>query len=131
MSKKSAFTAFVVTLIIIGAIVHLSPARAKDYSPGMNIPVKGLVTMVDIGAATCIPCKMMAPILEKLDKEYKGKAAIIFLDVRFHRETAISFGINGIPTQIFYDAKGKEVQRHLGYMSEAAIVAQFKKMGVE
>jgi thioredoxin 1 len=131
MSKKSAFTAFVVTLIIIGALVHLSPARAKDYSPGMKIPVKGMVTMVDIGAATCIPCKMMAPILEKLDKEYKGKAAIIFLDVRFHRETAISFGINGIPTQIFYDANGKEVQRHLGYMSEAAIVAQFKKMGVE
>ena len=131
MSKKSAFTAFVVTLIIIGAIVQLSPAWAKDYSPGMKIPVKGMVTMVDIGAATCIPCKMMAPILEKLDKNYKGKAAIIYLDVRYHRDTAISFGINGIPTQIFYDAKGKEVQRHIGYMSEAAIVDQFKKMGIE
>jgi len=131
MSKKSAVAVIAVTLIVIGAFMHLSPARAKDYSPGMPIPAKGMVTMVDIGAATCIPCKMMAPILEKLDKTYRGKAAIIYLDVRYHREKAISFGINGIPTQIFYDAKGKEVQRHIGYMSEAAIVAQFKKMGIE
>ena len=43
----------------------------------------------------------------------------------------MSFGINGIPTQIFSDKKGNEVHRHLGYMSEDAIVAQFKKMGVE
>jgi thioredoxin 1 len=113
------------TLFIVGDL------GAKDYGPGMKVPVKGMVTILDIGAASCIPCKMMAPILEKLEKKYDGKAAVIFLDVRYHKETAISFGINGIPTQIFYDKKGNEVYRHLGFMSEDAIVAQFKKMGVE
>lgn len=131
MGKKSAVAVFIVTLVVIGALMHLSPAGAKDYGPGMPIPAKGMVTMLDIGAATCIPCKMMAPILEKLDKTYRGKAAIIYLDVRYHREKAISFGINGIPTQIFFDKNGKEVYRHIGFMNEAAIVAQFKKMGVE
>jgi thioredoxin 1 len=46
-----------------------------------DIPAKNTVTMVDLGAKTCIPCKLMAPILEELEKEYKGRAAVIFIDV--------------------------------------------------
>lgn len=129
--RKKVFVSALIVIISISGAIYLSPAWAKDYSAGMKIPVKGMVTILDIGAASCIPCKMMAPILEKLEKKYDGKAAVIFLDVRYHKETAISFGINGIPTQIFYDKKGNEVYRHLGYMSEDAIVAQFKKMGIE
>lgn len=129
--RKKVIVAALISIIVLFETIYLSPSWAKDYSPGMKVPVKGMVTILDIGAASCIPCKMMAPILEKLEKKYDGKAAVIFLDVRYHKETAIGFGINGIPTQIFYDKKGNEVYRHLGYMSEAAIVAQFKKMGVE
>jgi thioredoxin 1 len=105
--------------------------RAKDFSPGMPLPSKGMVTLVDVGAKTCIPCKMMDPILQKMDKRYEGKAAVIFIDVRYHQEEARRFQINGIPTQIFFDKTGKEIYRHTGFMSEAAIVEQFKKMGVE
>lgn len=129
--RKKVIVAALISIIMIFGAIYLSPSWAKDYSPGMKVPVKGMATILDIGAASCIPCKMMAPILEKLEKKYDGKAAVIFLDVRYHKETAISFGINGIPTQIFYDKKGNEVYRHLGFMSEAAIEAQFKKMGVE
>ncbi len=131
MRKKITVAMLILTILFSGAIIYLSPACAKDYSPGMKVPVKGMVTILDIGAASCIPCKMMAPILEKLEKKYDGKAAVIFLDVRYHKDAATSFGINGIPTQIFYDKKGNEVYRHLGYLSEDAIVTQFKKMGVE
>jgi len=131
MKKNVIVASIILTILISVAIDYLTPACAKDFSPGMKVPVKGMVTILDIGAASCIPCKMMAPILEKLEKKYDGKAAVIFLDVRYHKETAINFGINGIPTQIFYDKKGNEVYRHLGYMSEDAIVTQFKKMGVE
>jgi len=73
---------------------------------------------------------MMAPILEKLDKDYKGKAAILFIDVWKDPDQAKRFGIQTIPTQIFYDKQGKEVLRHSGFMSEEAIVTQLKKMGV-
>lgn len=95
-----------------------------------KIPVNGMVTMVDLGAASCIPCKMMAPILDKLEKRYRGKASIVFIDLRYDREAIERFAVQAIPTQIFFDKAGKEVYRHIGFMSEDAIVAQLKSMGV-
>jgi thioredoxin 1 len=95
-----------------------------------EIPVKGMVNMVDLGANECIPCKMMVPIMEKVKKKYQGKAAIVFIDVWKNKEPAKRFGIRAIPTQIFFDKEGKEVHRHEGFMGEAEIDRIFKKMGV-
>lgn len=100
-------------------------------SPMPEVPVKGLVTMVDLGARSCIPCKMMEPILDKLERDYKGRAAIVFIDISIYRDAARRFGIRAIPTQIFFDKEGREVYRHMGFMSERDIVAQLRKMGVE
>jgi len=101
--------------------------NAQEFS---MVPAKGVVTMIDLGADSCVPCKLMAPILKKLEKKYEGRAAIIFIDVWKHKDQAKRFGIRAIPTQVFFDRDGKEVFRHLGFMSEKAIVAQLKKMGV-
>lgn len=103
-------------------------AGVQEY--GGSVPVKGMVTMVDLGAKACVPCKMMAPIMEKVEKEYRGRAAIIFIDVWKDKAPAARFGIRAIPTQIFFDKEGKEVYRHEGFMSEAAIVSRLQKMGV-
>ena len=103
-------------------------ADAQDFNA---LPVKGMVTMIDLGAKKCVPCKMMAPILAKMEKRYEGKAAIVFIDVWKHNEQARRFGIRAIPTQIFYSETGKEVYRHVGFMDEKAIISQLKKMGVE
>ena len=97
--------------------------------PGV-VPVKGMPTMVDLGANECIPCKMMMPVLEKVEKKYKGKAAIVFIDVWKDKEPAKRFGIRAIPTQIFFDKEGKEVFRHEGFMGESEIDRVFKKIGV-
>ncbi|HOO00964.1 MAG TPA: thioredoxin domain-containing protein [Syntrophales bacterium] len=99
--------------------------------PPKTVPVKGMVTMVDLGATRCIPCKMMAPILQRVEKRYAGKAAIVFLDVWVDPQPARRFGIRAIPTQIFFNKKGEEVYRHEGFMSEEAIVAVLQKMGVK
>ena len=96
-----------------------------------NIPAKGTVTMIDLGAKSCIPCKMMAPIMEEMEKKYAGKAVIHFYDVWEDREPAVRFKIHVIPTQIFFNMEGKEVYRHEGFMSEADIVSQLTKMGVK
>ena len=98
--------------------------------PSGTVPVKGMVTMVDLGADSCIPCKMMAPIIKKLEKTYRGKAAIVFIDVWKDKDQAKRFGIRAIPTQIFFDKEGNEVYRHTGFMGEADIVGRLKKMGV-
>lgn len=85
------------------------------------LPVPGMVTMIDLGAKSCVPCKMMAPILEKLEAEYRGKAAIVFIDVWKNKEEAQKYGIRAIPTQIFYDKNGKERGRHEGFLDEKDI----------
>ncbi len=115
-------------MIVVIAGVSRVDAEPQDFS---KVPVKGMVTMIDLGAKKCIPCKMMAPIMEKMEKVYQGKAAIVFIDVWENRGQAGRFGISSIPTQIFFDPDGKEVYRHVGFMAEEAIVAQLKKMGVE
>jgi thioredoxin 1 len=104
---------------------------APFAAPPQEVPVKGMVTMVDLGAKKCIPCKMMAPILAKLEKEYAGRAAIVFLDVWEDPKPAHRFGIQGIPTQIFFDREGREVYRHMGFFSEEDIVRKLKDMGVK
>lgn len=108
----------------------LTPSAAQA-AESKEIPAKGMVTMVDLGAKKCVPCKMMMPVMEKIEKTYQGKAVIHFFDVWEDREPATRFGIQGIPTQIFFDKDAKEVYRHVGFMSEEAIVSQLAKMGVK
>jgi thioredoxin 1 len=116
-------------LLVIMAFFHVAECRAADQP--QSIPVPGMVTMVDLGARSCIPCKMMAPILGELETEYKGKAAVIFIDVRQDEDAGKRYGVRAIPTQIFYDRKGKEVSHHTGFMEKQAIVDQLEKMRKE
>ena len=127
------FTIRVVFLFFLGTALLLSPMDTTFAEPGAppEVPVKDMVTMVDFGAPFCVPCKTMAPFLEKLEKDYKGRAAIVILDVGKDPELCERFGIKEIPTQIFYSKQGKEIHRHTGFMSEEAIVKQLKKMGVK
>lgn len=122
--KIAAFVCFFTVLLALAQPMSLMAAPPE-------VPVKGMVTMVDLGATACIPCKMMAPILAKLEKEYAGRAAIVFLDVWKDPKPAHRFAIRGIPTQIFFDKEGKEVFRHLGFLNEEGIIRQLKAMGVE
>jgi len=90
-----------------------------------------MVTLVDLGAKKCIPCKMMAPILEELEKEFQGRAAVLFIDVWENPNATEQFGLRVIPTQIFYDAQGKEQFRHEGFLDKKTIVHIFQKLGVQ
>ena len=119
--------------ILLSGLVALPgiPAALADVAKFSDVPVKGMVTMIDLGAKKCIPCKMMAPILAKMEKQFEGKATIVFIDVWKHNEQASRFGIRAIPTQIFFNEDGQEIYRHVGFMDEKAIINQLKKMGIE
>jgi thioredoxin 1 len=69
--------------------------------------------------------------MKELENEYKGRAAIIFIDVWEDQSQGKRFGIRSIPTQIFYDRDGKEVSRHDGFMDKKAIVALLERLGVK
>jgi thioredoxin 1 len=119
--EPGRFQVKLLSLLLLGiALVGSGPARADD-----QVPVKGMVTMVDLGADNCLPCRMMTPIIAELKKTYKGKAAIVFIDV-YHDNTAAAkrFKAMIIPTQIFFDRNGKEVSRNEGFMEKAAIMKE-------
>jgi thioredoxin 1 len=119
------------TLLALVLCVLGSSLTDAVWAGPAKVPVKGMVTLVDVGAGACIPCKMMTPILEKLEKVYRGRAAIVFIDVWKNPDEAEPFNLKVIPTQIFYDKNGKEVYRHMGFMSENDIVAVLTKLGVK
>ena len=116
--------------------VNVDTANDEKVSVQVNVDssVKvpaGLPRMVDLGAGKCVPCKMMAPILEELKKEYEGRLNVVFIDVWEKPEEATKYKINMIPTQIFYDASGKELFRHEGFFAKEDILGKWKELGIE
>lgn len=129
MKKTFSTLLLLATLVVFASCSRAAePESIGEVVPG--IPVKNSVTMVDLGAKTCVPCKLMAPILEELKEEYRGQAEIIFIDVwdKVNQGKAKAFKIMTIPTQIFYDKQGKEVYRHSGFMDKTTIVAQLEEL---
>ena len=128
--KSLVILAIFCLLITTGFLANASASEeSKDDLD--ELPVKGMVTMIDLGKKTCTQCKMMAPILERLEKEYRGKAAIVFINLLDYPEQQYKYELKALPTQIFFDPVGEEVYRHVGFLSEEDIVAQLNKMGVE
>jgi thioredoxin 1 len=91
----------------------------------------GLPVMIDFGADSCLPCKEMAPVLKELNKEYRGKAVIKFVDVWKNQSAAEGFPLRAIPTQFFFDKDGNPYAYHEGGMDKASIIEVLEELGVE
>ncbi len=77
---------------------------------------EGKPLIVDMGSDTCVPCKMIKPVLEQIAEEYKGDLNVIVLDVHEYMEIAQELGVMSIPTQFFYDKEGKMLGQHVGFL---------------
>jgi thioredoxin 1 len=126
---KKVLTAFAIALTLAGAAQAELPS-ATDAFVRQSLS-SGKPTVIDLGARTCIPCKKMAPILETLSSEYHSKASVLFIDVHENQVAAEKFRIQMIPTQVFFNAQGKEVKRHVGFMEKAEIVKELKAAGLK
>jgi thiol-disulfide isomerase/thioredoxin len=108
----------------------------KQAASAMDNPVdkaraSGRVSLVDFGSEGCIPCDMMAPILETLGQKYKDNLNVLFINVRNEPILAGRYGIESIPVQIFFDKTGKEVFRHVGFFAQEEIEKRLSQMGVK
>ncbi len=104
------------------APLHVTDAAFEQIVLKSTVPV-----IVDFWAPWCGPCKMVAPILDKLAKEYSGKVLIAKVNTDDNPEWAQKYGVQGIPTMLFI-AGGKIVHRQVGALPERMLretLAQF------
>ncbi|ABB30760.1 Thioredoxin domain protein [Geobacter metallireducens RCH3] len=116
-------------LLLTATVARAELPSATDDAINKAL-ASGKPAVIDLGARYCIPCKKMAPILESLATEYRGKATVLFIDVNENQAAPKRFRVQMIPTQIFFDARGKEVKRHMGFMDKADIVKELNALGV-
>ncbi|OHB54822.1 MAG: hypothetical protein A2Y07_07205 [Planctomycetes bacterium GWF2_50_10] len=127
IAKKRNATSAPVTAADANSTTQQATADSNTGSQ----PVAAIPKLIDLGAGKCVPCKMMKPILDELRTEYKGRFDVVFYDVWENPDQAKQFAINIIPTQIFFDASGKELFRHEGFMSKEDILAKWKELGID
>lgn len=106
-------------------------AASKPENPLNKALQNGMPTVLDLGSSSCVPCKMMKPIFDELEKEYKDRANIILLEINDYRDIAMQYQVRVIPTQIFFDKNGQQVWRHEGFLAKEAIIKKLKELGVE
>ena len=141
MSNTMRVGIAVALLVVVGVVIAMKSDKGGQAA-GPQVPTAAsgpadqgreaaLPRLVDLGAKSCVPCKVMAPILEELGQDYAGRFDAEFIDVGEDRAAAGRYGIKLIPTQIFFGASGEELFRHEGFMSKEDILAKWDELGIE
>ena len=132
MTGKMVRSALASALVVAAVIATVVTAGCQQASrSNATYPATGLPRLVDLGASACLPCIMMAPSLEELKKEYAGRIQVEFIDAWQNPGAREQYDYYFCPTQVFIDASGKELFRHLGYYSKKDILAKWKELGVD
>jgi thioredoxin 1 len=86
---------------------------------------KGVV-LIDLWAAWCMPCKMIAPVINEIADEFQGRLLVCKLNVDEQRKAAQAFGARSIPTLVILK-NGKEVERIVGVKNKPQLIKQIEK----
>ena len=105
----------------------MATVQLTDQDFEIKVLKNKLPVMVDFYADWCGPCKLAAPVIEKLSETYKDKLVIGKLDVDANQVTAGKFGVMSIPTVIFYK-NGQEVERMSGFAGEQGYLRLIEKI---
>lgn len=149
---KSAAKLAVVALlaVAVAATIALRGSKRAEYVPPPEPPavaapaarvapapqVVAVATsakprLLELGSMRCQACLEMAKVLDALRASQGERLLVEFIDVFERPDAAAPYKISLIPTQILYDAAGKEIFRHTGYFSHDDILAKFRVLGVK
>jgi len=142
VTNKSGKIAFIAVLVLaLAGILALKQSKSPFVGRELNISSGGttqsvpqektLPRLVDLGADKCIPCKMTAPILEEIRREYQGRLEVTFIDVWKNPAAGRAYGIRAIPTKIFFDSSGRELFRHEGFYSKEDNLSKWLELGID
>ena len=131
--RRLPFIFFFSLILLLTLLFPYKSSFSQDSSRRFpkEIAQSPLPKLLDFGRGKCIPCKAMAPILKELAEEYQDRLIIKIIEIDQERGLTEANKIRLIPTQIFFDAKNKEVFRHEGFMSKEDIKKVFLKMGIK
>ena len=101
-----------------GNLIELTDADFDSTVNSSDVPV-----LVDFWAPWCGPCKMIGPVIEEIAEEYAGKAKVCKVNTDEHREAAVEYAINAIPTIILFN-KGQIAKKWQGLTSKKDIAAE-------
>ncbi len=99
----------------------------NDSSFKSEVTDSQMPVLVDFWAPWCGPCKMVAPVLEELAKEYEGKVKVVKLNIDENQGTATEYGVRSIPTLILFK-DGKECERMIGVQSKEILKQMIDKV---
>jgi len=102
--------------------IELTDANFEDLAVKSDKPV-----VVDFWAEWCGPCRMVAPVVEELSKDYEGKALVGKVDVDANNEISAKYGIRNIPTILFIK-NGEVVDKQVGAAPKAALAEKLDKL---
>lgn len=110
-----------------------SDTTASDTTSAEMDTTSIKVTFIELGSVNCVPCKMMQPIMEDIEKEYDDQVDVVFYDVwtEAGKPYATQYKISAIPTQVFLDKDGKEYARHVGFFPKEKLLKVLEKGGVK
>jgi thiol-disulfide isomerase/thioredoxin len=115
-------------LVLLGGL-YLVFQPARPGSTGAS-GEEGIPCLQDFGMGSCAACKMMMPVLDELRRDYAGRLSVEYVNIGEHPHAGRAHGIRQIPAQIFYDASGKEIHRHIGFIAKEDIIARFAELGI-
>lgn len=104
---------------------------SEDVRAAQPPKKNALPRLVELGSQGCIPCKMMVPILDEMKVTFAGRLDVEHVDVQKDGGAAAKYGIQTLPTQIFFDVDGKELFRHEGFFAREEILAKWKELGYD
>lgn len=110
---------------ILTLIAALTMASSVCAEP--QIPKPGKVTLLNL-ESDCIPCDLQDRIVNKLEKAFGDKVAFIYVDVEKNPQYKQKYKVEVLPTLVFYDKSGNEVDRRWGYMKEGAMRKLLEKL---
>jgi thioredoxin 1 len=131
MSITSRLVVVGTLVLAVGATLALKRDRAPAVTAVSPSPAAALPRLVEVGSDTCVPCRAMMPVLEELRHDYSGRLRVDVIDLVRSPAEADPFHVVAMPTQIFIDPSGRELHRHLGFISKAEIVDTWRRLGVD
>lgn len=104
------------------------PASPADDDAVQRALRQGKPTVVEFGANACAACREMKPVLEALKREHGDRIGVLNVDLIAQKDANYiqRYGIQLMPTQVFYDAQGRETGRHMGKISGEQILARLQ-----